>query len=107
MGRVIHIFTLETIITVLDMRICESQIRCLFRQYNEDYFGSLLPMPFFKIRHSVNTLGYFSYMPDEVFGTTETLEISDFYEYTPNQLRDIIVHEMIHYYLYYIGRMFD
>ena len=85
------------------MRVCESQIRCLFRQFNQDYFGNLLPMPYIKIRHSVNTLGYFSYMQNEMFGTTEILEISDFYEYTSNQLRDIVVHEMIHYYLYYIG----
>lgn len=85
------------------MRVCESQIRCLFRQFNQDYFGNLLPMPYIKIRHSVNTLGYFSYMQNEMFGTTETLEISDVYEYTSNQLRDIVVHEMIHYYLYYIG----
>lgn len=85
------------------MRICESQIRCLFRQFNKDYFGNILPMPYIKIRHSVNTLGYFSYMQNEMFGTTETLEISYFYAYTSNQLRDIVVHEMIHYYLYYIG----
>ena len=85
------------------MRICESQIRCLFRQFNKDYFGNILPMPYIKIRHSINTLGYFSYMQNEMSGTTETLEISDFYEYTSNQLRDIVVHEMIHYYLYYIG----
>ena len=85
------------------MRICESQIRCLFRQFDKDYFGNILPMPHIKIRHSVNTLGYFSYMQNEMFGTTEALEISDFYEYTSNQLRDIVVHEMIHYYLYYIG----
>ena len=85
------------------MIVCKSQIRCLFRQFNQDYFGNLLPMPYIKIRHSVNTLGYFSYMQNEMFGTTETLEISDFYEYTSNQLRDIVVHEMIHYYLYYIG----
>lgn len=85
------------------MRICESQIRCLFRQFNKDYFGNILPMPYIKIRHSVNTLGYFSYMQNEMSGTTETLEISDFYAYTSNLLRDIVVHEMIHYYLYYIG----
>ena len=85
------------------MRVCESQIRCLFRQFNQDYFGNILPMPYIKIRHSVNTLGYFSYMQNEMSGTTETLEISDFYAYTSNQLRDIVVHEMIHYYLYYIG----
>lgn len=85
------------------MRICESQIRCLFRQFNQNYFGNMLPMPYIKIRHSVNTLGYFSYIQNEMSGTTETLEISDFYAYTSNQLRDIVVHEMIHYYLYYIG----
>ena len=83
----------------MTMRVCEAQIRCLFRQYNANYFGGILPMPYVKIRHSVNTLGYFSYMPDEVYGTTETIEISDFYAYTENQLRDIVVHEMIHYYL--------
>lgn len=85
------------------MVYCESQLRLLFMQYNMDYFGSILPMPIFKIRHSVNILGYFSYRPDEMFGTTETIEISDFYDYKPNQLRDILVHEMVHYYLYYIG----
>ena len=87
----------------MTMRVCEAQIRCLFRQYNANYFGGILPMPYVKIRLSVNTLGYFSYMPDEMYGTTETIEISDFYAYTENQLRDIVVHEMIHYYLYYIG----
>ena len=85
------------------MVYCESQLRLLFIQYNTDYFGDILPMPNFKIRHSVNTLGYFSYWPGEPYGTTETIEISDFYDYKPNQLRDILVHEMVHYYLYYIG----
>ena len=85
------------------MVYCESQLRLLFMQYNMDYFGDILPMPIFKIRHSVNILGYFSYRPDEMFGTTETIEISDFYAYSPNQLRDLMVHEMIHYYLFYTG----
>lgn len=85
------------------MVYCESQLRLLFMQYNMEYFGDILPMPIFKIRHSVNILGYFSYWPDEPYGTTETIEISDFYDYKPNQLRDILVHEMVHYYLYYTG----
>ena len=85
------------------MRVCEAQIRCLFRQFNEDYFGNMLPMPYIRIRHSVKTLGYFSYQYDVPFGESETIEISDFYDYKPNQLRDILVHEMVHYYLYYTG----
>ena len=85
------------------MVYCEAQIRVLFREYNEAYFCNVLLMPYVKIRHSVRTLGYFSYWPDALSGTTETIEISDFYDYTPNQLRDIVVHEMIHYYLCYTG----
>ena len=80
---------------------CESQLRVIFRDYNKAYFDNILPVPNFKIRHSVNTLGYFSYMYDEY--DSETIEISDFYAYTPNQLRDLMVHEMIHYYLFYTG----
>ena len=74
-----------------------------FHTYNEDYFGGILPMPRFKIRHGWYTLGYFHCYPDAPLGTTETIEISDFYDYTNEQLRDIIIHEMIHYYLYYTG----
>lgn len=81
---------------------CEAQLGCMFIDYNNAYFDNILPIPNFKIRHSVKILGYFSYIYDE-FGPIETIEISDFYAYTPNQLRDIMVHEMIHYYLYYIG----
>jgi predicted SprT family Zn-dependent metalloprotease len=33
----------------------------------------------------------------------QTIEISDNYDYTESQLRDILVHEMIHYYLAYKG----
>ena len=83
------------------MKICKKQIACLFFKYNEDYFGGILPEPNFKIMHSVNTLGYFSYVIDGEFGPMETIEISDFYAYTPKQLRNLMVHEMIHYYLYY------
>jgi hypothetical protein len=75
----------------------------LFNEYNGAYFGNILPMPSFRIMHSVDTLGYFSYIPGSVPGTTEIIEMSDFYDYTESQLRDVLVHEMIHYYLSYIG----
>lgn len=76
----------------------------LFNDFNEAYFGNILPMPSFRIMHSVNLLGYFSYVPGSMPGTTEVIEMSDFYDYTGDQLRDILVHEMIHYYLSYVGK---
>ena len=93
----------EVIRFVVDMVYCESQIKVLFREFNRLYFDNILPVPYVKIRHSVKTLGYFSYTIGAMPGTTEVIEISDFYNYTDNQLRDIIVHEMIHYYLSYTG----
>lgn len=85
------------------MIYCISQLRVIFREYNKAYFGNILPMPYFKIRHSVNILGLFHYDPRAVPGTTETIEISDFYDYTESQLRNLMVHEMLHYYLAYTG----
>lgn len=74
-----------------------------FFTFNYLYFDNILPEPYFKIRHGFNILGYFRYELGAPFGETETIEITDFYDYTINQFRDILVHEMIHYYLYYIG----
>ncbi len=85
------------------MIIAEYNVLGSFYIYNEEYFGGILPIPFIKIRHSWSTLGYFHCNPDMPEGTSETIEISDFYDYTLEELRDIIVHEMVHYYLYYTG----
>jgi hypothetical protein len=75
-----------------------------FTKYNNDYFGGVLPYPEFKIRKSYFTLGYFSCNYDENYNLYNcVLEISNRYDYTEEQLRDIIVHEMIHYYLAYTG----
>ena len=74
-------------------------LACLFRDYNIKYFGGVLPTPYFRIMHGVNLLGLFTYSPGSVPGTTEVIDISDFYDYDGNQLRDLLVHEMIHYYI--------
>jgi len=76
----------------------------LFFKYNNDYFGGTLPFPEFKIRHSYRILGYFSCdvdSDDSIYN--QCIELSDNYDYTDNQIRDILVHEMIHYYLAYNG----
>jgi predicted SprT family Zn-dependent metalloprotease len=49
-------------------------------------------------------LGYFHCDVDDYGNiSNETIEISDSYDYTDEQLRDVLVHEMIHYYLLYMG----
>ena len=76
-----------------------------FTKYNNEFFGGILPYPEFKIRKSYFTLGYFSCNYDDDYTMYNcVLEISNRYDYTEEQLRDIIVHEMIHYYLVFVGK---
>ena len=86
------------------MIIAEHNILGHFFTYNDKYFGGVLPFPKIKIGHSFRTLGYFSCEYDEDgYMFNQTIEISDNYDYTDGQFRDILVHEMIHYYLAYMG----
>lgn len=86
------------------MEINRDCIFTFFHLYNFDYFGNKLPAPNFKVKHSYRTLGFFSCEYDEDgYMFNQTIEISDNYDYTESQLRDILVHEMIHYYLAYKG----
>ena len=74
-----------------------------FTEYNNKYFSGMLPIPMFDLMHGCQTLGYFSYQYDEYNNANEMIQMSDFYDYTEKQFRDVMVHEMIHYYLYYTG----
>jgi hypothetical protein len=75
-----------------------------FTRYNNDYFGGILPYPEFKVRKSYFTLGYVSCNYNLDYSMYNcVLEISSRYDYTEEQFRDIMVHEMIHYYLAYTG----
>ena len=86
------------------MEINRDCIFTFFHLYNFDYFDNKLPTPNFKVKHSYRTLGFFSCEYDEDgYMFNQTIEISDNYDYTESQLRDILVHEMIHYYLAYKG----
>ena len=75
-----------------------------FLIFNDDYFDGVLPTPQLKSSHSYRTLGYFHCDVDD-FGNpyNEIIEISNYYDYTFEQFRDVLVHEMIHYYLLYMG----
>lgn len=77
----------------------------LFNIYNKDYFNGELPVPLFGI---INDLKYFGYFSSSVYccdGKSRPLiQINDSWDYTEKQIRDIMVHEMIHYYLWYKGQ---
>lgn len=71
-----------------------------FYEYNSLFFQNKLPIPFFIVIHTRKTIGRFSCEYNENGDIKNPIiEISDRYEYTEAQLKDIIVHEMLHYYL--------
>lgn len=78
-----------------------------FCLYNEKYFEGKLPIPMFELLHSFRTCGYFNcdYEQGWFSRTLYNFRISmtDYYDFTPKQFEDILVHEMIHYYLAYFG----
>ena len=83
------------------MEICREQIILMFQEFNEKYFNSELPIPEIKITNSFKTFGYFkAYFYDDGI-EDPVIEISGQYDYKPSQIRDILMHEMIHYYLAY------
>lgn len=75
-----------------------------FKKYNFEYFEGMLPMPSFKIIHSFRYFGMFrcEFLEDYTV-INPSIEISDNYDYTDAQLKNILVHEMLHYYLAYTG----
>lgn len=87
------------------MVIAEFNVIAGFQYYNYKYFNSILPFPTIVIRHSYRTLGYFHCELDYNGNIMNPIiEMSDNYNYTKEQFRDILVHEMIHYYLLYTKR---
>jgi len=78
-----------------------------FDECNEKYFEGQLPIPMFDLLHSFRTCGYFhcDYEQGWFSRTLYNFRISmtDYYDFTPKQFEDILVHEMIHYYLAYFG----
>lgn len=82
-------------------------LQLAFNQCNMKYFEGKLPIPMFDLLHSFRTCGYFNcdYEQGWFSRTLYNFRISmtDYYDFTPKQFEDILVHEMIHYYLAYFG----
>ena len=77
-----------------------------FDTCNMEYFEGKLLFPQFDILHSYRTCGYFQYIKGGWFDKTiydPILSMTDYYDFTEKQFVDIMCHEMVHYYLAYIG----
>lgn len=86
------------------MIVNEQMLEQMFRECNREYFDHSLPMPRFVIIHRFFKYGQFSCMLDDNNMTyDEEIQISDVFDYTESNLRDIMVHEMIHYHLVFEG----
>jgi hypothetical protein len=77
-----------------------------FDECNMKYFEGKLLFPQFGLLHSYRTCGYFKYSGggwhDKMLYDPIIL-MTDYYDFTEKQFIDIMVHEMIHYYLAYTG----
>jgi len=85
------------------MEITTEIITDKFREYNQLYFGGELPLPKILLRKSFYICGYFSCKKPKGRQRLkgQCLEVSSYYDWDEEALRDIMVHEMIHYYLAY------
>lgn len=81
-------------------------LRDNFRQFNKQYFDDKLPEPRFFIGRSKSQLGSLAYKRGLVLGrqlfsrgnsaNAFTLSMSNFYDQTEYQFRNVLLHEMIH-----------
>ena len=79
-------------------------LREKFNEYNESYFDNALPLPDFYLLNSYRLTGRFSCRkidPKRKKVRKPIIEISCYFDWDENMLRDTIIHEMIHYYLAY------
>jgi len=78
----------------------------MFWECNRLYFNKSLPTPKFTIMNKLNILARFEYNPNKKGKHPikwQEIKVSDCYDYDDNVFRDLIVHEMIHYYLAWNG----
>ncbi len=75
-----------------------------FNIYNETYFGGILPCPLFAVLHSYRICGCFTWsdMTWEGEPVCPTIKVTDYYDLEEEDFRNIMCHEMLHYYLMHL-----
>lgn len=75
----------------------------VFRECNKKYFNNSLPLPKFDIMHRYVDLAYFIYQKEKDNKRMKHKKIyfTDYYDFDDEMIVNLMVHEMIHYYLAY------
>ena len=74
----------------------------MFWECNRLYFDHSLPTPKFGLMKKLNRLARFEYFKNtkgKAHIKRQTILFSEYYDFDEETFRDIMVHEMIHYYL--------
>lgn len=85
------------------MELSISDIRARFKEYNKAYFEGELKMPKFKLKELKGALSVFVF--SRPLGELKQKEIwfNTNYIWTEEGLKDVLIHEMIHYWLHNHG----
>ena len=75
----------------------------LFWECNKKYFDNSLPTPYIELFDSVNKIARFEYYKNKKGSKkpikNQIIKFTKNYDFDKNTIRDIMVHEMIHYYI--------
>ena len=86
------------------MVVTRQQIKKLFIEYNGLYFNAELPLCEIRVSSHHRYYGLFQYRRNsQNKAVCKSITISDLFDYTEENLRSVLVHEMIHYYLMWNG----
>ena len=78
----------------------------MFRECNKKYFNGILPWPKFGLINKLNILARFEYNKDKKRKHPikwQSIKFSDCYDFTEDDFRELMVHELIHYYIAWNG----
>ncbi len=78
----------------------------MFIECNKKYFNSSLPRPEYDIMHKNKILAEFRYNPNKKAKHPikwQKIVMSDLFDLPEGLFRDIVIHEMIHYYIAWNG----
>lgn len=88
------------------MSVSTDILRTWFEEFNRDYFNSSLPEPKITTGKSRTQLGTMGYKWKSVMGFKKyydyTIRISNYYDVSEIQFKNVLLHEMIHYYIVFM-----
>ena len=89
------------------MQITTTWLHTWFDTFNRDYFDGALPLPHLAISKSRTRLGSMSYKRKMSWGRPKqfdyAIRISNYYDQSEQAFQNVLLHEMIHYYIAHQG----